>query len=59
MCEIFSSEMNLKYMFEMEIAESGYDFDHDYSDRFWIDLEDNQIYNVTKNSHQLHQKLLM
>ena len=40
-------------MFEMEIAESGYDFDHDYSDRFWIDLEDNQIYNKYHNIHIL------
>ena len=58
MCEIFSSEMNLKYMFEMEIAESGYDFDHDYSDRFWIDLEDNQIYNVTKKFPSITSEII-
>ena len=46
MCVIFSSEMNLKYLFEKQLAEAGYDFDHDYSDRYWINLDSTQIYDV-------------
>ena len=46
--ELFSSEINLKYLFQDKLDEANYDFDHDYSDRFWIDLEENQFYNVTE-----------
>ena len=46
MCIIFSPEINLKYLFEKQLAEAGYDFDHDYSDRYWINLDSTQIYNV-------------
>ena len=46
--ELFSSEINLKYLFRDKLDEANYDFDHDYSDRFWIDLEENQFYNVTE-----------
>ena len=46
--ELFSSEINLKYLFQDKLYEANYDFDHDYSDRFWIDLEENQFYNVTE-----------
>ena len=49
MCEMFSSEINLKYLFERQLAEAGYDFDHDYSDRYWMDLDSTQIYNVRNN----------
>ena len=58
MCEIFSSEMNLKYLFEMELAEAGYDFDHDYTDRFWIDLGENQIYNINSNFPSITSEII-
>ena len=56
--ELFSSEINLKYLFQDKLDEANYDFDHDYSDRFWIDLEENQFYNVTEKFPSITSEII-
>ena len=44
--KLFDKELNLKYLFDKKIAEVGYDYDDDYSDKFWNNLENPQLFKL-------------
>ena len=54
--ELFDKDANLKYLFEKKIAEAGYDYDLGYSDRFWTNLENSQLFKIEKSFPSITSK---
>ena len=56
-CLSESTQMgNYSRKFEKKIAEAGYDYDLGYSDRFWTNLENSQLFKIEKSFPSITSK---
>ena len=55
---LFEKEVNLKYLFDKKIAEAGYDYDHNYADKFWANLEDPQYFKINNKFPSITSEII-